>query len=125
MQLRLTVYSETFAICRLSPDTEVGCDWHPFGSVTRTPTELSVICPDGSAPANADVDSGWRCLRIEDLHGLDTPGVLLAALAPLASAGLSVFAIASYETDHLLVREQRLAGALQLLQDAGHAIDGL
>ena len=49
-------------------------------------------------------------------------GVLAGLTAPLAAAGISIFAISTYDTDYLLVREDDLARAVRALRDAGHSI---
>ena len=49
-------------------------------------------------------------------------GVLAGLTAPLAAAGISIFAISTYDTDYLLVREDDLGRAVRALRDAGHSI---
>ncbi len=61
-------------------------------------------------------------MRIDGDFGLDEPGIMVSVANPLAEAGLSVFAIASYDTDHLLVRD--LATACAELFAAGHRVCG-
>ena len=52
-------------------------------------------------------------------------GVLAALASPLAAAGVSIFAISTYDTDYLLVREETLAEAVAALCAAGHRFPGL
>ena len=51
-------------------------------------------------------------------------GVLAALAAPLATAGISIFAVSTYDTDYLLVREHELDRAVRALREAGHIISG-
>jgi hypothetical protein len=51
-------------------------------------------------------------------------GVLAALAAPLAEAGISVFAVSTFDTDYLLVRENDLPAALEALRRQGHAVPG-
>jgi uncharacterized protein len=122
----LVVLPGRYAICRLSPEADVPA-WalaaSDFVSVTRTRTELSVICPVGAVPAETRPgEAGWYCLRIDGQFGLDEPGVLVSVAGPLSAAGLSVFAVASYDTDHLLVTD--LTAATIALRAAGHQVAG-
>jgi hypothetical protein len=49
-------------------------------------------------------------------------GVLAAIAAPLADAGVSIFAISTYDTDYVLVKEEMLAKAVGALRAAGHRV---
>jgi hypothetical protein len=48
--------------------------------------------------------------------------VLAAIAVPLAAAGVSIFAISTFETDYVLVREECLEEALRALVAAGHEV---
>lgn len=119
----LCVLPGQFAVCRLRPD-ELAPAWAyrpaAFASITRTHDELSVICPEEFVPPSVTSDGGWRCLRLDGPFDLDEPGVLAAVVEPLADAGVSAFAVASYDTDHVLVDD--LERALEALGHAGHRI---
>jgi hypothetical protein len=123
-RLTLQRLPEEYAICRFDPREPVPA-WvlgppGDFTSVTRTRAELSVICAVDALPDPSLGDRGWHCLRIEGPFGLDEPGVVAAVVAPLAAGGLSVFAVASHDTDHLLVRDPD--GAARLLSAVGHLV---
>jgi hypothetical protein len=49
-------------------------------------------------------------------------GVLSGLAAPLAAAGISIFAVSTYDTDHVLVRNHDLERAIRILREAGHSI---
>ncbi len=61
-------------------------------------------------------------MQIEGTLGFTLTGVLASVAAPLANAGISVFAVSTYDTDYLLVSNEDLQGATQVLEAAGHAI---
>jgi hypothetical protein len=123
-QRTLSVLPERFAICRLAPETPIP-HWATsseatFLSITRTPDELSIMCPQQHVPAGVTADTDWRCLKLEGPFDLDEPGVLAALVMPLAQAGISVFAVATYDTDYLLVNHLELA--VQTLEQLTHRI---
>jgi uncharacterized protein len=123
VDLTVEVLQERFAISRLPADAQIDLGVpEGFFSITRSDRELSIICAEQFAPAAGELSLGWRCMRVGSLHSLDTPGVLLAAATPISEAGISVFAIASFETDHLLVRQEHLAQTEALLEAAGHSV---
>jgi hypothetical protein len=94
-----------------------------FFSITRTAEEVSVVCPEKLVPKDVRSERGWRALRVAGVIDLSVIGLLAGLTAPLAEAGISVFAISTYDTDYLLVREHDLERAIELLRNAGHLLD--
>ena len=122
--LTLTVLEGTFAVCRLAGDAPVP-SWATaggFSSITRPPDELSVVCRDGAAPEGIRGERGWRCLRVAGTLPFTAVGVLAALTAPLAAAGVSVFAASTFDTDYLFVREADLERALKALRGECHDV---
>jgi hypothetical protein len=62
-------------------------------------------------------------LRVAGTIDFALTGVLAAVLAPLADAGVSIFAVSTFDTDYVLVREHALAAAVSALQAAGHRVE--
>jgi len=120
----LSLLPEHFAICQLAPDEPIPAWAMPsqatFYSITRTRDELSLICPQQQIPADVSADTGWRCLKIEGPFALDEPGILAAIVTPLAQAGISVFAVATYDTDYLVIKE--CERAIETLEQLAHHI---
>jgi len=119
-----TLLADTFAIVRMRASDAIP-EWAtggPFVSITRTADELSIVCREASVPAGTHADRGWRCLKLEGPIPLDTIGVAAAFTSVLAKAGVSVFPIATYDTDYVLVKGDRLDGASEALRSAGHSV---
>jgi hypothetical protein len=53
---------------------------------------------------------------------LSAVGVLAALAAHLAKASVSIFALSTFDTDYLLVREKDLMGAVDALRCASHVV---
>lgn len=95
----------------------------PFCFFARTDTELSLVCPDGRVPANALArEDGWRMLRVAGTLDFSLLGILAHITRVLADASVSVFAASTFDTDYLLVREERFADALTALRRAGYRL---
>jgi len=77
------------------------------------------VCLRENAPRGSRVADGWRAFKLEGPIPFEETGVLSALSGSLAAAGLSVFAISTFDTDYLLVKEARLAEALDALRKAG------
>lgn len=122
--LVLLVMEGNFAVCRLDRDAAVP-PWATAGaffSVTRTPDELSVVCADEAVPDGVECERGWRCLRVAGTIPFSVVGVLAALSMPLTEVGVSVFAVSTFDTDYLLVKERDLPTALDALRRAGHVV---
>jgi hypothetical protein len=124
--VKLSLLDEPLAVCRLPAGDRVP-SWalelhHAFLSLTRTPDELSVVCPEVAVPPDVDVEPGWRALSVAGPLDLALTGVLASLAAPLAEAAVPLLAIATHDTDHLLVRAADLDRALAALAAAGHEV---
>src|SRR6185312_8147250 len=91
-------------------------------SITRTPKELSIVCAQGLVPDGVRSESDWRCLMIQGPLDFSLTGVLSALLAPLADAGVGIFALSTFDTDYLLVCAAQLDLAVETLSAAGHLV---
>lgn len=121
MDLTLSVLPGTFMICRLEPEA-VNPAWAgagPFISITRTEDELSIVCAETSVPEGVKSDRGWRCFKVEGPLDLSLTGVLASLTRPLAEARINIFAISTYDTDYLLVKEEKLARAKEVFIQSG------
>ena len=122
-QLTLALLAGAYAVCRLSADAAVPA-WATgeFVNVTRAAGELSVVCREDAVPDGVRCERDWRCLRVVGTLDFSLVGVLAALLVPLAAAGVSVFAVSTFDTDYVLVREADLGRAMAALRAAGHSI---
>jgi hypothetical protein len=122
--LTLSLAPERYAVCRLTPDAPVPP--LPLGvtlvALTLTHDELSLVLPEEFAPENAKVEAGWRALRVAGPLDFSLTGVLASLAQPLAEAGVSIFALSTYDTDYLLVRDSALTNAIATLHAAGHTV---
>ena len=110
---RLDVVPGTFAVCRLAAETSVPA-WSqrgPLYAVTRTPDELSIVCDAAHVPGDVPAEGPWRAFRVAGTLDFALTGILHDVLDPLADAGISVFALSTFDTDYVLVRAERLAEA--------------
>lgn len=126
MPLTMQVQPETLAVCRLDaaaplPDWAMGGS---FSALTRTADELSVICPQSSVPPGVTCEPNWRALKVEGQLDFAMVGVLAGISGALADARISLFAISTFDTDYILVKETDLPGAVSALRSAGYEVEG-
>ena len=117
--MEIAVLPETLAVCRLPASDRIpswALELHEgFVSITRTPDELSIVCPQEAVPPDTQVEEDWRALVVAGPIPFEATGVLSALANPLAEAGIPIFAISTYDTDYVLVREKNLERALHVL----------
>ncbi len=121
---KLLLLSETLCICRLERNAPIP-EWAltgGFSSITRTGQELSVVCPQDQVPPGILKQEGWKALQVEGPLDFSLTGVLASLTEPLAKEGISVFAISTYDTDYLLVKEKQMEGTIQRLREEGYEI---
>lgn len=123
-QLTLSVLPDTFAVCRLDRTAETP-SWAlagSFVSITRTADELSVVCAERHVPEGVKKDGAWRALQVEGPLDFSLTGILAAIVQPLAQAAVPIFALSTYETDYVMVRQSDLEKALQTLRLHGQQV---
>ena len=110
----LTVLPEPLAICRLRPTDRIPSwaleEHDSLSSITRTADELSIVCPEEAVPPDVErVEGGWRALKVPGPIPFETTGVMASIAGPLAAAGLTLFAVSTYDTDYVLVKDVEAA----------------
>jgi len=119
----LSFIADSFAVCRLAAGADIPA-WalldRSFVSITYTADELSIVCPLAYVPAGVPAERHWVALKVEGPVDLELTGILASLVAPLAAAGVSIFAISTFDTDYLLIKELHMAQARQVLEAAGH-----
>jgi enamine deaminase RidA (YjgF/YER057c/UK114 family) len=117
--MEISVLPETLTVCRLPASDRVpswALELHEgFVSVTRTPDELSIVCNEEAVPPDTTVEDGWRALKVPGPIAFTATGVLAGIAAALADAGIPIFAISTYDTDYVLVKQADLDRALAAL----------
>ena len=126
VELRLRVRAERLAICSLGRvDSLPG--WVSLSdelvSVTRDAGGLTVVCAESRVPDRVRAERGWRALEVIGPLPLTATGVLASIAGPLSGAGIPIYVVSSYETDHCLVPDDRLEEAKAALVRAGHRLE--
>jgi hypothetical protein len=120
----LSLFAETFTICHLAADAAVP-EWATQGqffSITRTSEELSIIAASDLVPERLRTELSWRVMKIHGPFDLSEVGVLAALAQPLGAAGVSIFAVSTFDTDYLLVQCRQLREAISGLRNASHTV---
>lgn len=132
--LKLRVLQAELTICRLPADAPIPAwlsaprDQAPLTSITRTPDELSIVCPSALIPAdfttasNTRTEPNWRAIGVLGPLAFSMVGVIASLTTPLAHAGISVFVVSTFDTDYVLVKGERLMHAVESLRQCGISV---
>jgi hypothetical protein len=122
--LELETLPETFAISKLSPIENIP-SWAVSGSfysISKTSEELSVVCEQKLIPEDVKTENGWRCLKVKGPLDFSLSGILSSLAYPLAENSISIFAISTFDTDYLLIKEKNFRDAVTILRKYGHRV---
>jgi len=123
-ELTLKFLDGSFCVHQISPDDEVPSQVlnSEVYFISRTPSELSIVCPADVNIPGAKTESGWACFLVVGPLDFSLTGILARISGVLADAKISIFAISTYDTDYLLVKETELVNAQEALRDAGYHV---
>ncbi|MBR1905894.1 MAG: ACT domain-containing protein [Clostridiales bacterium] len=122
MKLKKIPYE--LSVCKVADvsSVDLGGDFYFVG---RTDEEISLVCKTSSVPSVTTArDDGWRGFRIEGVLDFSLIGIRSKISAILAENRIGIFAVSTYNTDYILVKEENFERALDVLADAGYEIGG-
>jgi hypothetical protein len=120
--MNLVLLAGEYSISRLDPEQNIP-DWcfgPGFHSITRTDSELSVICRSDRVPPEIKQGIGWRAIQVEGPLPFDLIGVLAGLLIPLADVQIPIFVVSTYETDYIFINTEFLKKSMRVLIEAGY-----
>jgi uncharacterized protein len=122
-RLKYSVLPGRFVVCRLEADAHVP-EWAlkigNFNSVSRTADELSIVCREENAPHEIKTEPGWLCLKLNGPFPFSQTGILASFISPLSKRGIPIFAVSTFDTDYVLIKEEFREVAILALREAGH-----
>lgn len=113
MELERIPYRLT--VCKVADITAVDIN-AAFYFIGKTDEELSLVCRTEDTPsATIERDDGWRGFRIRGILDFSLTGILSKLSGILAEHGIGIFAVSTYNTDYILVKEENYERALSVL----------
>ncbi len=115
------IYQE-FSVCQVEDYSLVNLD-SKYCFVGKTDEEKSLVCITDEVPSNViKRDDGWRAFRIQGVLDFSLIGILSKIASVLAENDISIFAISTYNTDYVMIKEENYIKALKVLEDAGYSV---
>ena len=119
----LQIIEGKFSVCKVENLRAV--NFHvPWLFVGKTDAEISVVCLTVDVPhATLTREDGWRALRVAGQMDFGLTGVLAGLSSTLAQAGISIFALSTFDTDYILVKAENLDLAVSALEAKGYSVE--
>ena len=117
--MRLEKLRYDLSVCQVKDLTDV----NDFLFLAKTDKELSVVCETAKVPENTiNREDGWTAFRVEGSLEFSLVGILADLSHCLADAGISIFAVSTYDTDYILVKKDNWDRAKSALLNAGYEV---
>jgi uncharacterized protein len=123
-ELKVRLLKESFSIHRLDPNRPIPTTvlGSPVFFIGRTSDELSIVCRSDIPVLHARTEANWACFKMEGPLDFGLTGIVARLSATLAEAKIPIFAISTFDTDYILVKQEDLFHAESALKEAGYLI---
>lgn len=81
------------------------------------------MCKEDLVSGEIIVEGGWRILKVEAVLDFALVGILSKLSQLMADHGISIFAISTYDTDYILLKDDKLEKAIQIYKENGYKVD--
>ena len=120
--MELKKIGHKLTVCKVTDITNIDLT-ADFYFIGKTDEELSLVCKTEDTPIKAlERDDGWRGFRIQGTLDFSLVGILAKISGILADHKISIFAVSTYNTDYILVKEENFDRALSILGAEGYSI---
>ncbi|APC40849.1 ACT domain-containing protein [Clostridium estertheticum] len=122
--LTMKLLNEKFSVCRLNKNEQIP-EWvknSSFYSISKTSDELSIVCSQDSIPSNIKCEKDWRILKVEGPLDFSLIGIISSISTILALKRISIFAVSTYDTDYILVKNKDIDNAILALSNERYEI---
>ena len=101
-------------------------DWiylSDFYSITKTKDELSVVSVQNDNDTGNSISSkDWRIIKIVGPLDLSLIGIIADISAILKNKSIPIFAVSTFDTDYILVKQKDLESGINALREKGHNV---
>lgn len=119
MKINLTVLGYELSACKYATVPE-GLLEREICFIARDGDGLSVVCETALVGEGAtDREDGWRALKVTGPLNFGLVGILSRIASALADAGVPIYAVSTYDTDYVLVKQDKLEDAIAALRNTG------
>ena len=120
MELKTIEYN--LSVCKVTDISDIDLS-SDFFFIGKTDEEVSLVCKTEDTPINTiEREDGWRGFRIQGVLDFSLIGILSKLSGILAEHKIGIFAVSTYNTDYILVKEENFERALNVLAAEGYVV---
>ena len=121
-QMELKTIKYNLSVCKVTDISDIDLT-SDFYFVGKTDEELSLVCKTEDTPQNTtEREDGWRGFRIQGVLDFSMIGILSKLSGILAEHKIGIFAVSTYNTDYILVKEENFERSLEVLIAEGYTV---
>ena len=119
--MELKIIDDKLTVCKVADISAIDLTAE-FFFIGKTDEELSLVCRTEDTPSETlERNDGWRGFRIQGSLDFSLIGILSKLSGILAEHKIGIFAVSTYNTDYILVKEENFARALEVLASDGYS----
>ena len=120
--MKLKKIEHDLTVCKVQNVSDIDMT-SEFYFIGKTDEEISLVCKTEDTPSRTvDRDDGWKGFRIQGTLDFSLIGILSKLSGILADHKIGIFAVSTYNTDYILVKEENFSRALKILASEGYTI---
>lgn len=120
--MKIKIINQSFTVCKIKDISYVDFS-DEFCFLGKTDEEISLVCRSEKTPENTvEKEDGWKSFRIEGVLDFSLIGILSEISKILADNKIGIFAVSTYNTDYIFVKESNFNKGIKLLENYGYKI---
>ena len=120
--MEIKIIKQDFSVCKVKDYAFVNFNTE-YCFIGKTDEEKSLVCITSDVPSNVTHrDDRWKGFRLQGILDFSLIGILSKIAALLAENSISIFAISTYNTDYVFIKEENFQKALDILKHSGYEI---
>ena len=122
MDIKIEKIDVSLSVCKVKDYSQVDLS-QDFCFIGKTDCENSLVCATDSVPTDTtEREDGWRAFRIVGTLDFSLIRILSKISTILANEKIGIFAISTFNTDYILVKESNFEKSLTALESNGYII---
>ena len=118
--MNLKLLENKYKVIKLNPSENIPLEKilkEEIFSITRTDEELSIVVKEDVDIKSDIIEKNWRMIKIDGTLDFSLIGILSKISTILANANISIFAMSTYNTYYILLKEDIIKEAIKVLED--------